>query len=295
MGKNIEGGSGASGQFVLASDGEQAHAADEGGVGLLHRFDVAIESSGGGPCGKNGSVDAARFEQQAVVIRKAVKLEFDDARESIGYAELDLRQGKAQGDMAFLGKENALRAQVIKRGDHEQGIAGRVLMDEAGEAGGQCVSNQLAAEIFSDGLFGQGTEAEPFAAAAGEEILLEEAQRVFGIDVGWPEAAEQHEPGAPTAAGEGRDEVESRRISPVNVFEDEEQSIGLAEGLERLADFPERWRRSSVRAEPAGRGGCEERAGLLVFHVAEAVEGFADGVEGFFSAEAFERLPTCDA
>src|SRR6185437_3996386 len=148
VGENIEGGAVSIGQVVVSGEGEQTDAADEGGVGLFRISERAVEGGGGGPGGKDGSGDAAGFEEAEIVVCEAVKLEMDGGGEIVGNSDLNFVDGLAEGHLSVLRAEDALGAEVVEDGGHVEGVSGGVLVDEAGKPDGKLFRDQLAAQVF---------------------------------------------------------------------------------------------------------------------------------------------------
>src|SRR5580704_10422597 len=136
MGEDVEARSRPVRQFVLPGDREQSNTANQRRIGFLYVFEFALKRCRRRPCGEDGSGDAASFEETAIPVAEPVELQLNHPREAVRNAKLDLSKRHAQGYLAIPLHHDLLRAQVIKRSDHEEGVACRVLMVRLARPGG---------------------------------------------------------------------------------------------------------------------------------------------------------------
>ena len=97
----------------------------------------------------------------------------------------------------------------------------------------------------------------------GQEVVLHGAQRLRAGALERAEAAEHQQPRGLAAPRQARDQIDGRRVGPLEILEHEQQRALAGEHLEGIGHLPQHARRhrrdGAVAARPGGRIGVERR------------------------------------
>src|SRR5262249_2992847 len=199
---------------------------------------------------------------------------------------------------------------VLNQANHKEGISTRVPVNHLRKVGGH-IALKFCSQVLRDLGFFQPLECDLLAQMMDLQILLETLQWTLGKhDVHRPIGAKQHQLGRLPAPCERRDEIQSRKINPVEVFEDQHQRLLRTQCFQCFANLPnhaftrgsedfstqclslivfqEGWELN----EPSGRSCCQSLDDRTGFRIAsQLTKGFKHWIVGLFAAETLDTLP----
>ena len=158
------------GQLDQLQRGDELAASREAVEAGFRGFFTHAEAGGDGECGEVDAADAGRFERLVLLVRQPRELRLDHLPQRLRRRRGDGLEWSGQLPPIARPRDNAARGEVLHQVPHEQRIAVRALMDQAGETGWKRMAGKARVEkaAASTGVRNSsGTSSHsPFAASS---------------------------------------------------------------------------------------------------------------------------------
>ncbi len=167
-----------------------------------------------------------------------IDLLLDHLLDALGHAQLNLLDPGRQLPMLCVVHQQVFRDEVIDHVDHEQRVALCSFMYQLREFIGKPVMRKPDRQVLLDRLLVEIPERQLFTLLFRQQLLLDCFKRMPARDqLRGSIRPDHHQLRRRALRCEIRDQVESRTIAPVKIFEYEHQRLPGSELVQRVAHF----------------------------------------------------------